>query len=700
MPIYRRGDPEYYLLMSMVGDSMKNPLLEASDLPCFDRIKAEHVEPALDRVLAENRAAITALLQTSDPYSWEHTLLPLEELGDRLNRVWSPVKHLHSVADGEALRAAYSACLPKLSDYATELGQHSALFNAYASVANGPEYRSLGSAQRKIIENAMRDFRLSGIELNDSDKERFKEIRQRLSRLQTTFEEHLLDATQAWKKPITDSALLSGLPESALDLARHNAAREGQSGWVFTLDIPSYMPVLTYADNRDLRLEMYEAYVTRASDQGPMAGQWDNTEVMVEILALRHELARLLGFDNYAEFSLATKMAKDPQQVMSFLSDLARRCKPVAERELADLTAYASDHYAIETLEPWDIPYYSEKLRQHRFAISQEELRAYFPAPRVLQGLFAVVERLYGLRIRARDGVETWDPDVRFFEIYDRRAALRGMFYLDPYARSHKRGGAWMDECIVRKRTRDGVQVPVAYLTCNFTPPLGETPALLTHAEVITLFHEFGHGLHHMLTLIDYPSIAGINGVAWDAVELPSQFMENWCWEREALDLMSAHHHTGEPMSEALLERMQAAKNFQSGMQMARQIEFALFDFRLHMSEGPWDARAIQNLLNEVRREVAVVRPPPFNRFQNGFSHVFAGGYAAGYYSYKWAEVLSADAFSKFEERGIFDQATGEQFLHCILEQGGSREPMELFVEFRGREPSIDPLLRRSGIAA
>ena len=674
--------------------------LDNTRLPAFQHIEVDHIEPAIDTLLTDNRAAIAARLQMGEPYTWENILYPLEDLQDRLNRAWSPVRHLHGVADNDALRRVYNACLVKLSDYATEVGQNEGLYRAYNYVKEHGEYERLGNAERKIIDNALRDFRLSGVALSPVDKDRFKQIKQALSQLQTQFEEHVLDATQAWKKPITDVQRLSGLPDSAVRLARQTARREGLTGWVFTLDFPSYMPVMTYADDRDLRFELYQAYVTRASDQGPMAGKWDNTEVMAEILRLRQELGKLLGFAHYADYSLATKMARDSAQVIEFLGDLARRSRPVAERELAELKAFAAQQYGIKELEAWDIPYYSEKLRQHHYAISQEELRLYFPAPRVVQGLFAVVRRLYGLRIERWTGVETWHPEVEFYALYDAANSLRGLFYLDLYARPHKRGGAWMDECIVRKRTATGIQHPVAYLTCNLTPPVGEDPSLLTHKEVITLFHEFGHGLHHLLTLVDYPSVAGINGVPWDAVELPSQFMENWCWEREALDLISAHYQTDEPISSTLLERMLAAKNFQSGMQMVRQLEFALFDFRLHSLPGTTEGPAIQRLLDEVRAEVAVVKPPTFNRFQHSFGHIFAGGYAAGYYSYKWAEVLAADAFSRFLECGIFDRESGVAFLHSILEPGGSRDPMELFTAFRGREPRIEPLLRHSGILA
>ncbi len=683
---------------------MKNPLLDTEGLPAFSQIKPEHIEPAIDQVLAENRHQIEEILAPEKTPSWESTIEPLEELNDHLNRIWSPVKHLNAVANNNELRAAYNACLPKLSAYSTELGQNEDYYQACKSIAESNEFKSLDQSKQKVIENALRDFRLSGIELDKKDQERFKEIRLSLSKYATKFEENLLDATNAWKKQIIDQEQLSGLPESTLALAKQIADREGLDGWVFNLEFPSYMPVMTYADNAELRREMYEAFCTRASDQGPQPednpGKWDNSKIMEKLLALRQEMAKLLGFKNYAEYSLATKMAKDTDQVLSFLTDLAKRSKPYAEKDLQELTAFAEKEFQEKDLQAWDMSYYAEKLRQHRYDLSQETLRPYFPAPKVISGLFKVVERLYGLTIAEKKGIDVWHEDVQFFEIRDHTNELRGSFYLDLYARSQKRGGAWMDECLIRKRTHRGIQYPVAYLTCNFTPPVGDQPSLLTHSEVTTLFHEFGHGLHHMLTQIDVVGVSGINGVAWDAVELPSQFMENWCWEREALDLFSGHFKTGEPINDELFEKMQAAKNFQSGLQMMRQLEFALFDFRLHMLEQPVSSTQIQALLDEVRREVSVIPVPEFNRFQNSFAHIFAGGYSAGYYSYKWAEVLSADAFSLFEEKGIFDRATGKRFLHAILEPGGSRDAMELFVDFRGREPDIEPLLRHSGIAA
>ncbi|MES9961855.1 MAG: oligopeptidase A [Sedimenticola sp.] len=677
---------------------MDNPLLELEALPHFSRIRPEHVEPAIDALLKEGRELTRKLLESGAPYTWDNLVEPLEIADDRLGRAWSPVSHMNSVVNSDELRDAYNACLPKLSDYATEMGQNEQLCNAYKAVyENGSD---LNDDQRKLLENALRDFRLSGVDLPAEKKSRYKEISQQLTRLTSKYEENLLDATNAWSKLVTDEAKLAGLPESALGLAKQTAEQRDEAGWMLTLEFPSYLPVMTYADNRELRREMYEAYATRASDQGPHAGKWDNSETMERILELRHEQAQLLGFDNYAERSLAKKMARSCDEVLGFLNDLAERSHGQALQELRELTEFASSEHGAEDLQAWDIGYYAEKLRQHRYAITQEELKPYFPESRVLSGMFAVVNRLYGIEIAEVDDVETWHPDVRFFEIRDRDGGIRGQFYLDLYARPKKRGGAWMDECVVRMFNEQYDQIPVAYLTCNFSPPVGDKPALFTHDEVETLFHEFGHGLHHLLTRVNYPGIAGINGVAWDAVELPSQFMENWCWEREALDRISGHYETGEPIPATLYDRMKAAKNFQSGMQMVRQLEFSLFDFRMHREYQPGSGGRIYEILEEVREKVAVIRPPAFNRFAHGFSHIFAGGYAAGYYSYKWAEVLSADAFSLFEERGIFDRDTGVAFLQNILEKGGSKDAMELFIGFRGREPEIDALLRHSGIAS
>ena len=678
---------------------MTNPLLETYTLPPFSRIKAEHVRPAVEQILAENRAAIAALLEPGKIYTWDNLAEPLEDLDDRLNRAWSPVSHMNSVVNSDELRAAYNACLPLLSEYATEVGQNEALYRAYHSIAERPDFPNLGEAQRKIIDNALRDFRLSGVDLPPADKTRYKEIAQELSRLTSQFQDNLLDATHGWSKHIEDESLLAGLPESAKLVARQTAASQNRSGWVFTLEFPSYIAIMTYADDRELRREFYTAYATRASDQGPNAGRWDNTEIMERVLALRHEEARLLGFRNFAELSLATKMAPSTDEVIRFLTDLAERSLPHARRDLEEIRDFAAARLGLANLEAWDLGYASEKLKQHKFALSEEEIRPYFPAPKVVAGLFALVERLYGVRIGEKAGVEVWHPDVKFYEIRDPSGELRGAFYLDLYARPKKRGGAWMDECVTHRRVGDAVQTPVAYLTCNFTPPTENEPALLRHDEVLTLFHEFGHGLHHLLTRVDHLGVSGIHGVEWDAVELPSQFMENFCWEPEALALISGHYRTGEPLPQSLLDKMIAARNFQSGMQMVRQLEFALFDFRIHRDYDPDLGGRIYAILEEVRRQVAVVIPPPFNRFAHSFSHIFAGGYAAGYYSYKWAEVLSSDAYALFEEKGIFDPEVGRSFLTNILERGGSRKAMELFVAFRGREPKIDALLRHNGLA-
>ncbi len=681
---------------------MSNPLLTFDGLPPFKHIKPEHVEPAIDTLLAENRAMIDTLLADNSVYTWDNFIQPLEECGDKLDRAWSPVSHMNSVVNSDELRDAYNACLPKLSEFSTELGQHSGLFKAYQSIADSEDYTNLDRSQKKIIDNALRDFRLSGIDLSDEKKTRYKEIKQELTKLTTKYEENVLDSTNAWFKLITDQAELKGLPDSAIAMAKQMAENNDKQGWEFTLDFPSYYAVVTYSDIQSLREEMYTAYVTRASDQGPSAGEWDNTELMDKIVGYRHELVQLLGFKNYAERSLATKMADSTDEVLEFLRNLAQRSKSYAEKDKAELLAYAKEQHNTDTLNAWDLSYYSEKLRQHTYAITQEELKPYFPETNVVKGMFEVVKRLYGIEItQLKKGIQTWHPDVRFYQIKDPDGTLRGQFYLDLYARENKRGGAWMDDCIARMRLHDGsIQTPVAYLTCNLTPPVGSDPALFTHDEVITLFHEFGHGLHHMLTKIDYVGVSGINGVAWDAVELPSQFMENWCWEKDALKLFAKHYQTKKLIPDELFERMQAAKNFQSGMLMVRQLEFSIFDFRMHLEFDPSKGARIQEILNEVRDEVAVNIPPTFNRFQNGFSHIFAGGYAAGYYSYKWAEVLSADAFALFEENGIFDKTTGHAFLTNILELGGSREPMELFTAFRGRKPEIDALLRHSGIAA
>ncbi len=675
---------------------MTNPLLESTDFPPFDRIDASHVGPALDQILADNRKAVARLLETP-PAGWP-LIQQLESVEDRLSQAWSPVSHLNAVLNSDELREAYNAALPKLSEYHTEMGQNEALFSAFKRLADSDEFAALNASQRQLISHALRDFRLSGIDLGEADRRRYGELKKRLSELQSQFSENVLDATQAWSRQFDDAGALAGLPENALALAAQTAEQKGQSGYVLTLDFPSYYSVMTYADDRALRQQLYEAYVTRASNQGPDAGKWDNSALIDELLSLRYSLARLLGFNNFAEYSLATKMAESPTQVVEFLEKLASASVPVARRELEELCRFASENGGPEELQAWDVGYYSEKLRQSEYALSQEELRPYFPVERVLTGLFRVANKLFGIEISEVTDGNLWHADARLFAI-DRDGVRQGYFYLDLYARDRKRGGAWMDECRVRRRLEDGsLQLPVAYLVCNFNPPVGEQPALLTHNEVTTLFHEFGHGLHHMLTREEWAGISGINGVAWDAVELPSQFLENWCWQPEALALISGHYQSGEALPAELLERMLAARNFQSGMMMVRQLEFALFDFMLHRDYCPQPATDVQQVLDRVREQVAVVRAPAFNRFQHSFSHIFAGGYAAGYYSYKWAEVLSADAFSRFAAEGVFNADTGAAFLDCILSRGGSAEPMELFVNFMGREPRVDALLQQAGI--
>ncbi len=677
-----------------------NPLLDFTGLPRFDEIEPRHIEVGLDQLLSANRMQIEKVATAGETATWDSFIQPIEDTDEKLDRFWSPVSHLHAVMDSDAMRAAYEACLPKLSDYQTEVSQDKRLFDGYQAVANSGVFKKLDQSQKKIIENALRDFRLSGVDLESEAKQRFKEISQELTQLTNRFEQNLLDATNAWSMHITDEKKLAGLPQSALAVAQQTAEQEELSGWKFTLHAPSYIPFMTYADDRLARREFYEAYTTRASEQGPHAGKWDNSNIMLQLLRLRKEAAALIGFDNYAEYSMATKMARDAAEVEEFLLELVDKSKPAAEKEMSELRLFAKEKFAVENLEAWDLAYYSEKLRQERYDFTQEDVRPYFPVDKVLNGMFDVVGRLFGIHVRPAQGVQQWHKDVEFFEIYDENDVVRGQFYVDLYARSHKRGGAWMADCISRKRMNSDIQTPVAFLTCNFTPPVGDKPALLTHDEVTTLFHEFGHGLHHMLTRVDYVGVAGISGVAWDAVELPSQFLENWCWEREALDIISNNVDTGEPLPDELLKKMRAAKNFQAAMQMVRQLEFSLFDLRLHTGFDAAGDFTIQQLLDSVREEVAVVKPPAFNRFQHSFSHIFAGGYAAGYYSYKWAEVLSADAFSKFEEDGIFNADTGRSFLGNILEKGGSQEPLELFVAFRGREPTVDALLRHSGLAA
>jgi len=674
-----------------------NPLLEKHPLPVFSRIEPIHVEPAISHLIERNKREIDALLDATQSYDWDNLLQPLEDMEDDLSQAWSPVAHLNSVRDEDELRAAYNACLPLLSEYATWMGQHTRLYEAYRQIAERADFPTLDAARRKTIENALRDFRLAGVSLPHDRKSEYGSLRKRLSELGAKFGENVLDATNAWSREVSREQL-QGLPETALANARQAARHAGLEGYLINLEFPSYFPVLTYCDSESLRKEVYTAQCTRASEAGPHAGQWDNTQVIREILDLRQQLAQVLGFDYYADLSLATKMADSPASVLDFLGKLAGQSRHQAAAEYRSLEEFAREEYGVASLNAWDVGYYSEKLRERRYQVSQEDIRPYLPVSRALPGLFEVVRRLYGVEVREVTAFDSYHDDVRLFELLQDGQVI-ALFYLDLYARAHKRGGAWMDNCRDRRRQGDQVQIPVAYLVCNFTPPVAEAPALLTHTELVTLFHEFGHGLHHMLTGQTVAAVSGINGVAWDAVELPSQFLENWCWEREALAFISGHHETGEPLPAELLDKLLAARNFQSAMQMTRQLEFALFDFRLHMqwNEG---SDSVQKLLDDVRQQVAVFTPPSFNRFQNSFSHIFAGGYAAGYYSYKWAEVLSADAFSQFEESGIFDSRAGEAFRTHILEPGGSRDPMELFVAFRGREPDPAALLRHSGIAS
>jgi oligopeptidase A len=672
---------------------MTNPLLPDGPLPMFSSIEPGQVETALRSLLDENRAEIAALLE-SGADTWETLVTPIERMHHRLARAWSPVGHLNGVMNSDALRAAYNACLPLLTAYHTELGQNAELCAAYQRLADR-DGAALGAEQRKVVENALRDFRLAGVALPPERKQRFREVMERLAGVQAKFDENVLDATNAWSRLALDEGELAGLPAHVIHRARESAAAAGNDGWLLALDAPTYQAVLTHATNEPLRREFYEAWVTRASDRGPHAGQWDNGPLMAEILSLRHEAATLVGFENFAEYSLATKMARDPAEVIDFLQRLARVSRAAAQREFDELERYAGRELAA-----WDVAYFSERMRHERLQVSEEALRPYFPLPRVLAGLFTVIHRLYGVRIVANPSVEVYHPDVRYFDVLDRDDTPRGGFFLDLYARPKKRGGAWMDECVGRIRMGGTSALPIAYLVCNFSPPAGDRPSQLTHYEVLTLFHEFGHGLHHLLTRVDTPSVAGINGVPWDAVELPSQFMENFAWRDEVLPLISAHVDTHEPLPHDLLARLQASRTFQAGMQTVRQIEFALFDFRLHAEYHPDRPPRIAEILAEVRELVAVVRPPEFNRFPNSFQHIFSGGYAAGYYSYKWAEVLSADAFGAFEDHGVFDPGTARRFLGSILERGGGRDAMEAFVEFRGRKPDIEPLLRQMGLAA
>lgn len=682
---------------------MDSALLDFSSLPRFDAIQPDQVAPAIRQLLEEGRQTIARCTATTLPATWKDFVTPMVDAGERLGRAWGMVSHLHGVMDTPQWRETYNAMLPEVTRYYAELGQNLALFAKYRTLRESQEYLALNTAQQRIVDNGIRDFRLSGAELPEEQKPRFQAIQEELAQLAAKFSENLLDATNAYTEHVTTEAELAGLPADALAAARARAEQGGREGWLFTLQIPSYLPVMQYADDRALRARMYRAYATRASEFSAELGhtEWDNTPLIARIVALREEEAKMLGYADFAEVSLVPKMAESPRQVLDFLHDLAGRAKPFAERDMHELREFAASSLGVETLEPWDVAWVSEKLRQARYSYSDQEVKQYFPEGKVLAGLFHVIERLYGLQI-SEDRAPVWHPDVRFFRI-ERDGQLVGQFYLDLYARETKRGGAWMDSAISRRRITSGIQTPVAYLVCNFPGPVDGKPATFSHDDVQTLFHECGHGLHHLLTQVEELWVAGIDGVEWDAVELPSQFMENFCWEWDVLHNMTAHVETGEPLPRGLFDKMLAAKNFQSGMQTVRQLEFALFDLRLHHDWRLTPQHDVLALIEEVRREVAVLFPPAWHRFPNSFSHIFAGGYAAGYYSYKWAEVLSADVFAAFEEArqgdgSVFDAATGRRFLDEILSVGGSRPALESFKAFRGRAPTVDALLRHSGM--
>lgn len=670
-----------------------NPLLNLTEFPAFNQILPEHIEPAISHILTENREIIKKLEQLETP-TFENFVQVLEDLEDRLDSTWSIVSHLYHVINTDELKEAYNACLPLTSAYYSENGQNQQLFKHYQTLKNSISYQNFSQTQKQIIENELKEFHLSGVDLPEEKKARFKEIKKKLSQLSSQFGQNILDATHAWQKHILNEQEVEGLPESTKSVAQQNAKEQGLEGWVLTLDLPCYLSVMNYVKNQSLREEMYRAFVMRASDLGDE--KLDNSPVMFKIVSLRQELSNLLNFNNYSDYSLAKKMAESPEKVVEFLLDLAKRTKPFGERDLYELKGFTKTEYGIAELNAWDIPFYSERLKEYRYAVSQEILRPYFPLPKVLQGLFQIIEKLFVVQIQKTEHDHLWHESVEFYKILNKNNEIISYFYLDPFVRKGKRGGAWMGGFRSRKIRYSKIHKPAAFVVCNFPQPVGENPSLLTHQDVTTLFHEFGHALHHLLTEIEEPAVAGVNGVAWDAVELPSQMLENWAWEKEALDLFAEHYQTGEKLPEELFQKMQAAKNFQTGLLMLRQLEFALFDFRLHLEFN--DQTNIQQLLNEVRQQVAVIIPPAFNRFQHSFSHIFAGGYAAGYYSYKWAEVLSADAFSLFEENGIFDRETGLKFREHILAKGGSDSPMILFKNFRGREPKIDALLRHNGM--
>lgn len=672
---------------------------EHYNLPAFATLDLATVEHRLTVLLEKSRQRLEELGQVTEP-SWQNLIYQIDLLSDELSRFFSPVRHLNAVMNDDTVREVYNACMPLLSSYYTDFGQNSQLYERVKALSNGPGYAALDGAQRKCVEDLLRSFELGGVALEGSSRARYKAISLELTDLKTRFQDNLLDATNAWRKNISSETALQGLPENSLSLARQTAETAGENGYTLTLEFPSYHAVMTFADDRSLREEVYTAFMTRASSLGPHDTKFDNANILQQIVALRTEQSALLGFDSYADYSVASKMVDSPQQVVDFLEELNTAAHQPASNEMSQIAEFAKQLDGIDNLSAWDVPYYSNKLKKELFDFSEQDLKPYFPANITVPGMFAVIGKLFGLTITEVADADVWHPDVSLYEITDDQGMQRGAFYMDNYARPNKRGGAWMDVCVSRMTHADSVQLPVAYLTCNLTPPVGDKPALLTHSEVTTLFHEFGHGLHHMLTRVDHLQISGISGVEWDAVELPSQFLENWCWERESLDMISGHYESGEKIPAPLLSKARAARNFQSAMMTVRQVEFALFDMLLHQRTDNPDADQIQQLLDTVRQQVAVNPVPDFVRFQNGFSHIFAGGYAAGYFSYKWAEVLSCDAFSKFEEDGIFNPQTGRSFMHAILEKGGSAKAMELFVDFRGRKPEMSALLRHSGLAA
>ncbi len=678
---------------------LDNPLLNISSLPNFELFHVKHIKPAITQLLAENRAEISRLVAMTETPSWKNFIEPLEVIDNRFERVWGPIGHLDAVKNSDEWHEAYTDCLGKVTAYYTEVGQNTGLYTKFNSIADSLEFMNYSLAQKKVIENALRNFCLSGIALPAEQQSEYQEISQQLSQLSSLFANNVLKSSQAWSKHITDESLLKGLPDSAEGLLKQLAENRELTGWCVTLDFPSYLAVMTHADNRELRAEIYQAFGTRSSDQA-LNTAFDNTDNMLKIRSLRHQKANLLGFDQYADYSLATKMAESSEQVLGFLRDLATKSRPQAVQELKTLTEFAKRELGIDDFQPWDVTFASEKLKSKTLALSQELLRPYFPVESALKGLFEITQRLFGIRIQAKIEVPVWHPDVRFFELIAENDDVIGQFYLDLYARDNKRGGAWMDSAVSRWRHPNGkLQKPVAYLVCNFTPPLEGQVACLTHDELTTLFHEFGHGIHHLMTDMEQLDISGISGVPWDAVELPSQFMENFCWEKEGLALISSHVETGEILPDGLFESLKKSRGFQSAMMMLRQIEFSLTDFEMHAFFKPEKIEAVADLSQRIRQEVAVIMPPEYSRSMHSFSHIFAGGYAAGYFSYKWAEVLSADAFSLFEEEGILNPKTGAKFKNIILAAGGSIDPMVLFKAFRGREPNIDALLRHSGIA-